>query len=150
VTSFENTKSKPKNMSSSQHLQQPLQAVTMCHDRPVLCRPPAQFPPTFHGGRMLFLHPGYAFPGNVLITLPRVDPTEHPTRFGIHHRTALLTCQIIANNAFETGFLAHDVNGERPVEEPLDGVVAGDQYYFVVRDDSMSILTFSLPLFYLA
>ena len=49
-----------------------------------------------------FLHPGYEAL-NVLLRLPRVDRTSSGS-FGVCHRTALLACQVIANNAFETGY----------------------------------------------
>ena len=62
-------------------------------------------------GRILFLHPGYPAPGNKLLSLLRVDTTTDPTTFGIYHRTALLACQIIANNAFD-GYLTLDQAGQ--------------------------------------
>jgi hypothetical protein len=57
-----------------------------------------------------FLHPGYPPPTKILISLPRVDrvAADAATAFGVHHRTALLACQIIAGNAFDTGRLALD------------------------------------------
>ncbi|KAH8751046.1 hypothetical protein F5883DRAFT_578344, partial [Diaporthe sp. PMI_573] len=47
-----------------------------------------------------FRHPGYNSPHDVLFKLPRLDATPTSTQRGVHHRTALLACQIIANNSF--------------------------------------------------
>lgn len=70
-----------------------------------------------------FRHPAYSEPEDILSKLPRLDHTEqsstalgpeHETVAGVHHRTALLACQIIANNAFN-GYLATDRDGQDPV-----------------------------------
>ncbi|PGH29520.1 hypothetical protein GX50_07729 [[Emmonsia] crescens] len=78
-----------------------------------------------------FLHPGYPAPCNILLSLPRVDQTAHHT-FGIHHKTALTACQIIGNNAFETGRFCHDKDGQQPVTVPLDEALTDSTYYFLV------------------
>ncbi|POS68628.1 hypothetical protein DHEL01_v212978 [Diaporthe helianthi] len=82
-----------------------------------------------------FLHPGYNAPNNILFALERVDPApaDGPTTFGVHHATALVGCQIIANNAW-AGRLTLDREGERPVEPhtSLDSVLTAKAYYFVV------------------
>ncbi|EEH11301.1 conserved hypothetical protein [Histoplasma capsulatum G186AR] len=78
-----------------------------------------------------FLHPGYEAPRNILLILPRVDQIA-PHTFGVHHQTALIACQIIGNNAFETGRLCHDKDGQHPVTVPLDGVLTDPAYYFLV------------------
>ena len=75
-----------------------------------------------------FLHPGYPSL-NLLLTLPRVDA---PPNYGVHHRTALLACQIIAGNAFYNSRFALDRAGRQPVQVLLDGVLTGTQYYFIV------------------
>ncbi|KAI5863769.1 hypothetical protein GGS23DRAFT_565265 [Durotheca rogersii] len=77
-----------------------------------------------------FRHPHYEVPYNVLLVVPRTDPTEQG--FGVHHGTALVACQIIGNNAFETGQLALDANGEQLVTLPHDDVLLGSAYYFIV------------------
>ncbi|KAH8749210.1 hypothetical protein F5883DRAFT_232378 [Diaporthe sp. PMI_573] len=79
-----------------------------------------------------FRHPGYADPDNILFELPRLDQTEHGPATGIHHRTALQACQIIANNAFH-GFLATDRDGQQAVTVPTDGVLTEDSYWFIVE-----------------
>jgi hypothetical protein len=53
--------------------------------------------------------------------------------YGVHHRTALLACQIIAGNAFHNSFLALDRAGQQPVQVMLDGVLTDTQYYFIVN-----------------
>lgn len=80
---------------------------------------------------ILFCHPGYPEP-NYLLSLPRTDPTQTGT-FGVHHRTALLACQIIANNAFDTGYLTLDQAGQQRVDTPLDGVLTEATYYLFIR-----------------
>ena len=90
-----------------------------------------------------FCHPAYAAPQNVLFGLPRVDPTDpEAVRTGVHHRTALLICCLISNNAFETGRLFLDRDATRPALDivSLDGVLSNDTYYFVVDGDGKSIL----------
>ncbi|KAK2750047.1 hypothetical protein FQN55_002765 [Onygenales sp. PD_40] len=79
-----------------------------------------------------FLHPGYQEPRNNLLSLPRVDRAPASHAFGVHHRTALVACQIIGNNAFGTGRLWHDKDGQQPVTIPLDGVLTDPSYYFLV------------------
>ena len=80
-----------------------------------------------------FLHPGYEAPYNTLLYLPRVDVEDtHGSTFGVHHRTALVACQIIGNNAFDTGHFALDRAGEHPVNTPMDGILTGRVYYFLV------------------
>ncbi|CAN8105472.1 unnamed protein product [Discula destructiva] len=76
-----------------------------------------------------FKYPGYTI-DNVLFTLPRLDVSPQAAPAGVHHGTALLACQIIANNAFE-GFLATDRGGSNRVSVPLDGVLLEDGYWFI-------------------
>ncbi|KAK3353740.1 hypothetical protein B0T25DRAFT_220543 [Lasiosphaeria hispida] len=84
-----------------------------------------------------FLHPGYPDHQNTLLSLPRVDlgpANDGGTRIaGVHHGTALVACQIIANNAFD-GHLAEDAGGQQLVDAPLDSILARDVYYFFVGD----------------
>ncbi|KAL7627754.1 hypothetical protein AAE478_001949 [Parahypoxylon ruwenzoriense] len=77
----------------------------------------------FPRGHILFCHPGYEVPtNNVLLSLPRVDldHTADAAVFGVHYRTALLACQVIAGNAFDTGRLTLDRAGQQGVNVPLD------------------------------
>ena len=109
-------------------------------------RPPPRRPPLELRSRndIVFLHPGYPT-FNLLLTLPRVDSTalaDGTLTYGVHHRTALLACQIIAGNAFDNRGLALDRAGRQPVEVPLDGILTDDQYYFIV-DGSGKIFLFS-------
>ncbi|KAH7175922.1 hypothetical protein EDB81DRAFT_632394, partial [Dactylonectria macrodidyma] len=88
-----------------------------------------------HPRSIAIFHPAYRSPHNLLIQFPQVDYIDsdgHPN--GIHHQTVLLACQIIANNAFSSGFLYYDKLGTLPVMEkvPLDGILKGTHYYFIV------------------
>jgi hypothetical protein len=93
------------------------------------------FPPTelLCRDAIRFLHPGYSIQ-NTLLSLPRVDRVENTTTFGVHHRTALLACQIIAGNAFDTSHLTLDKEGQRPVNLLLDDVLTEEEYYLIVGD----------------
>jgi len=61
-------------------------------------------------------------------------PTTTTTTFRVHYQTALVACQIIANNAFATGRLTLDQAGQQLVDLPLDGILTEDTYYFFVGD----------------
>ncbi|KAF2740331.1 hypothetical protein EJ04DRAFT_572178 [Polyplosphaeria fusca] len=74
-------------------------------------------------------HPGYSDTGNILLVLPALD---HP-QGGIHHETARIACAIVANNRWE-GFLSETRAG-RPVEEGPDGILRGQNYYFLLSQD---------------
>jgi hypothetical protein len=81
-----------------------------------------------------FLHPGYSI-SSTLLSLPRVDRVESTTTFGVHYGTALLACQIIAGNAFDTGRLTLDQAGQRPVNLHLDDILTENVYYFMIGED---------------
>jgi len=108
--------------------------------------------------RIRFLHPSYTDNDNVLLELPRVDlgpANAGETRTAsVHHGTALVACQIIANNAFN-GRLAEDAGGQQQVDAPLDSILVRDVYYFFVGDGPdiyiyqiliLSLLTLSRPV----
>ncbi|KAF7548348.1 hypothetical protein G7Z17_g7113 [Cylindrodendrum hubeiense] len=83
-------------------------------------------------------HPAYRYPQSLLVNLPQVDAvdsTGQPT--GLHHRSALLACQIIAHNAFEKGKLYFDQDGKYPVIDkiPLDGALPDTSYFFILGSD---------------
>jgi hypothetical protein len=88
-------------------------------------------------GAISFLHPGYNEPINVLFRMPRVDHVpsagSSELQYGVHHRTALAACQIVANNAFD-GFLALDRSGTQAANTSvsLDGILTASEYYFIV------------------
>lgn len=90
--------------------------------------------------KIRFCHPGYREPRNTLLVLPRVDPAT-TSLFGIHHRTALVACQIIANNAFNTGHFTLDKDGRQRANVPPDGILTDRIYYFIVGDGP------SMPMF---
>ena len=93
-------------------------------------------PPTELSSRepIRILHPGYPIP-NTLLSLPRVDRAAGiVTTFGVHYGTALLACQIIAGNAFDTGRVTLDQAGQQPVNLRSDDVLTERVYYFMVGD----------------
>lgn len=77
--------------------------------KPRLSTLPQTFP-QFNRPGIRFLHPGYECPMAVLFTLPRVDceTFEGALVYGVHHKTALTTCQIVAGNVFDDDHLALD------------------------------------------
>ncbi|KAK3299207.1 uncharacterized protein B0H64DRAFT_94405 [Chaetomium fimeti] len=101
--------------------------------------------PGFGQGAISFLHPGYNEPVNVLFHMPRVDrvpsvaASNEPLQFGVHHRTALAACQIVANNTFD-GFLALEKTGAQRVDTsvPPDGILMASEYYFIVPSSPVS------------
>ncbi|ORY69612.1 uncharacterized protein BCR38DRAFT_480790 [Pseudomassariella vexata] len=106
-------------------------------------RPPLAIPLTHKNNDQIayFFHPAYPLPHDLLFTLPCVDPagaSAQPT--GLHH-TALLACQIIANNAFESGQLYFDRQGAHAVLEriPARAVLWPGEYFFVVNSDHGSL-----------
>ncbi|KAL7964329.1 hypothetical protein HDV63DRAFT_390338 [Trichoderma sp. SZMC 28014] len=70
---------------------------------------------------LMFRHPGYLGPTNVLLALAKSDCEDRDGKviFGLHHETALLACQIIANNAFNSGYFARDSAGFQRVNVPV-------------------------------
>lgn len=88
-----------------------------------------------------FYHPGYKRPYDTLFRLPRLDTTYTPLSAsasisssasiikGIHFHTALLACQVVANNAFD-GYLSTDQNGLKRVILKPDELLTGDSYWF--------------------
>lgn len=86
-----------------------------------------------------FLHPGYQSPVNVFLTLPRVDSesSNGTVVFGIHHKTALIACQIIAGNVFHTGHFASDNAGLHRENVSLDGLLTKSFYYFIVEGNGI-------------
>ncbi|KAH8729216.1 hypothetical protein BGZ61DRAFT_445989 [Ilyonectria robusta] len=85
---------------------------------------------------IVFYHPAYSWPQNILFKLPQVDLLDargQPT--SLHHRTALLACQVIANNSFLTGRLYFDALGRFPVldQVPLDAGLTRTEYYYIVN-----------------
>lgn len=89
-----------------------------------------------------FRHPGYDDPEDILLTLPRLDSHPQAESAGVHHGTALLACQIIANNALD-GYLATDREGTDRVSIAPDGILLDDSYWFIVAvmTDKSSITT---------
>jgi len=82
-------------------------------------------------GSITFMHPGYTPPQD-LFSLPKVDSTAMG-KFGVHFGTAIVACQIIANNAFDNGYLTLDIEGQQQVSLPYDNVLTESQYYLHVR-----------------
>ncbi|GAW14742.1 hypothetical protein ANO14919_041450 [Xylariales sp. No.14919] len=98
--------------------------------------------PTF----VSFLHPTESTGYNVIFELPCFDslaPIEdvgaQQPRLGLHHETALLACQIVANNAFD-GYLSLDAQGDRPVSRSTVLLTAGEYYFIVPGDRAYAIV----------
>lgn len=90
-------------------------------------------------GSISFRHPGYDDPEDILFTFPRLDRPQQDPRAapaGVHHGTALLACQIVANNAFD-GYLTTDRAGTCRVTVSRDGVLLDDDYWFTVGGDDV-------------
>lgn len=85
-------------------------------------------------GQIKFRHPGYLGPTNILLLLAKADCEDRNGTivFGLHHKTALLACQIIANNAFHLGYFTLDSAGSQRVNVPLDGLLTDYEYYFFI------------------
>ncbi|KKZ61392.1 hypothetical protein EMCG_03998 [[Emmonsia] crescens] len=81
-----------------------------------------------------FLHPHYSWK-NILLSLPRVD--QNPAgKLGVHHQTALIGCQIVANNVFDRSYLSLDKEGIQRVDRTIgsDEVLTDNEYYLIVPD----------------
>ncbi|EGU78175.1 hypothetical protein FOXB_11325 [Fusarium oxysporum f. sp. conglutinans Fo5176] len=87
-----------------------------------------------------FYHPGYLKPLNLLFCLPRVDFNTTEGAFGVHYLTALTACQIVANNAFEKGYLARDERGKDRVSDDETILLQRDYWFFVEGDDRYAIV----------
>ncbi|KAF5562051.1 endoglucanase type c [Fusarium napiforme] len=87
-----------------------------------------------------FYHPGYLKPLNLLFCLPRVDYNTTEGAFGVHYLTALTACQIVANNAFEKGYLARDERGKDRVSDDETILLQRDYWFFVEGDDRYAIV----------
>ncbi|POS69616.1 hypothetical protein DHEL01_v211988 [Diaporthe helianthi] len=97
-------------------------------ERGVQLKSPVALPPCIPAPPVIeFLHPHYSGP-DALFRLPKLDLT--PSVSGVHYRTALLACQIVANNAFD-GYLATDRDGEARVVADDDDLLTGNKYWFI-------------------
>lgn len=88
-----------------------------------------------------FYHPGYLKPLNLLFCLPRVDYSAGDNAYGVHYRTALTACQIVANNAFEKGRLARDDKGQDIVADDEKVLLERDYWFFIEDDGNMDVLS---------
>ncbi|CAN8105394.1 unnamed protein product [Discula destructiva] len=107
-------------------------------DSTVLLKPPCiQEPVQPPPASISFRHPGYDDAEGVLFTLPRLDVTTAEQAIaGVHHGTALLACQVIANNAFD-GYLTTDRERQHRVSLPLDAILLNDDYWFAAGGDNV-------------
>ncbi|RSL61994.1 hypothetical protein CEP53_004914 [Fusarium sp. AF-6] len=87
-----------------------------------------------------FYHPGYLKPLNLLFCLPRVDYSAEDNAYGVHYRTALTACQIVANNAFEKGRLARDDKGKDIVADDEKVLLERDYWFFVEDDERYAVV----------
>ncbi|KAM0809738.1 putative HNH nuclease domain-containing protein [Seiridium cardinale] len=125
----------------------------MAHRLAVELQDPVAPSPSIHsipGNDVSFCHPDYQHPHDILFRLPRLDRystaassgaslgttpaartvNANATSRGVHFATALLACQIVANNAFD-GYLATDSQGrERVIPDSPDYVLVESKYWF--------------------
>ncbi|KAI8680351.1 hypothetical protein NCS57_00315600 [Fusarium keratoplasticum] len=87
-----------------------------------------------------FYHPGYLKPLNLLFCLPRVDYSAEDNAYGVHYRTALTACQIVANNAFEKGRLARDDKGQDIVADDEKVLLERDYWFFIEDDERYAVV----------
>ncbi len=94
----------------------------------------------------MFLHPGYS-EGNMLLALPRVnvEDTAATSTYAVHHRTALLACQVIANNAFENNHLAINTPGTEQAQGFPDGILTKGIYYIILEGHGKPYLSLLFP-----
>jgi len=81
-----------------------------------------------------FHHPAYPPRMSAFLLLSRVDAAGIEDPLGVHHGTALLACQLIADNNFD-GRLYTDPRGQHPVLIGLDEILTSDNYYFIIDKD---------------
>lgn len=95
-----------------------------------------------------FLHPGYATAANQFLSLARVDceNSDGTVIYGLHHKTALIACQIIAGNAFDTGRFTLDRAGLQNVTVSLDGLLKENQYFFIIDGNGSYSTYLNIPV----
>lgn len=84
-----------------------------------------------------FHHPLYTVRTSTFLWLPKVDVITdgaNNPRAGVYHHTALVACQLIANNTFD-GRLYLDREGQDAVQVALDDVLLDDDYFFIANPD---------------
>ncbi|KAK7398646.1 hypothetical protein QQX98_011976 [Neonectria punicea] len=94
-----------------------------------------------------FLHPGYIVPNedeeeetsDVLISLPAFD------NGGIHYDTAHTACAILAGNRWD-GYFSSDRGGAARVDQPGDGILRENNYFFHLPSTSTSASTEPYPV----
>ncbi|KAL9616338.1 MAG: hypothetical protein Q9160_008781 [Pyrenula sp. 1 TL-2023] len=90
-----------------------------------------------HQRRILFRHPAYPSTAPALLSLLAVDGGSG---IGIHYQTAIVACGIVAGNRFQDAWFGQKImnnNGNDAdsfirCDEPLDGILRDDEYYFFV------------------
>ncbi|KAI0435503.1 hypothetical protein F4803DRAFT_545372 [Xylaria telfairii] len=89
---------------------------------------PRHAPTIAFPGVIRFCHPGYPDTFNELFRLPRYDSSPTSGN-GVHYGTALVACQIVANNAFN-GYLTTDQEGNHRVDLDLNHLLTELVYWF--------------------
>ncbi|KAL7781692.1 hypothetical protein V8C37DRAFT_398130 [Trichoderma ceciliae] len=107
---------------------------------PMLIEPRTIHPPPYDllfKDEIKFFHPGYEEPSIQFLSLARVDCDNSNSTpvFGVYYKTALIACQIIANNRFNAGRLALDRAGLQRVSISLDGILTENKYFFIIDED---------------
>lgn len=123
-------------------------------------------PPSHFRSHISVWHPGYIRGEDTMFSLPRLDPVgaqdqtddnanvsqeAQPqeasqygaSQYGVHFGTVLLSCQVIAGNAFETAYLSYDRKGDNRVQLSRDGILIHDHYFLHVSQGKPSSLFYT-------
>ncbi|OIW26143.1 hypothetical protein CONLIGDRAFT_684672 [Coniochaeta ligniaria NRRL 30616] len=90
---------------------------------------------------IIFRHPSCPLNLNIILDLPRVDNVPGRTIRGVHYRTALTACEIIAHNAFGKGYFTLDPEGFQRVYATEETVLHEAEYYFRITGGDRYTLT---------
>ncbi|KAI0102588.1 hypothetical protein GGR51DRAFT_527019 [Nemania sp. FL0031] len=101
---------------------------------PILKPPASPAPACDPPPRINIRHPGYKeyTSDNILFDFPAFDNVElsNGQRIqGLHHKTALTACAIIANNSFDDVYLSKDPDGKQRVKADHDGILEPGDYW---------------------
>ena len=112
--------------------------------------------PLAHQRRIFFRHPAYPTSAPPLLVLPAVDGGR--LGVGIHYRTAIVACGVIAGNRFRDAWFGQrrtcstrdddhdDASPFQRCDEPLDGILRDDEYYFFVDNDNKQNHEYKYPV----
>ncbi|KLU90792.1 hypothetical protein MAPG_10643 [Magnaporthiopsis poae ATCC 64411] len=91
-------------------------------------------PVDFSTSPVRFRHPAYRDLDSTLLELDAFDK-DKDGNYGLDYDVAFVSCGIVANNAFTSGWLAtRTAGGFAPVPRPADNLLRGREYFFCVGD----------------